>query len=316
MRVFAVRYKNDEIRAKSQSGGAFMVLTEQFLKDGVIYGCALDENLEATHIRVTNSADRSNLRRSKYVQSHIGDCYKQIKIDLLSGKKVAFSGTSCQVAGLKNFLQHEYDNLLCIDIICHGVPSPAVWKKYVQWREQTTGRKIKEAQFRNKNKFGWRRHVETLIFEDGHQIDSMVYVNMTFIHNILRPSCYECPYKSIHFPGDMTIGDYWGIEKAAPELDDNKGTSIVLVNNEKGQMCLNNAINDDVICKETRIEDSIQPPFLGPFNDRTYEIKFWNDFATRDFSYIAKKYGGAGFKNDMKRFLGKVKRKIKRLVKG
>ena len=134
-------------------------------------------------------------------------------------------------------------------------------------------------------------------------------------HNVLRPSCYECPYKSVMHPGDITIADYWGIENAAPELDDNKGVSLVLVNNETGEKILDE-VKDKIIWKETRIEDSLQPPLKAPFPKPETREQFWKDFETRDFSYITKKYGGSGFKNGMKRFLGKVKRKLKRLVKG
>ena len=132
---------------------------------------------------------------------------------------------------------------------------------------------------------------------------------------MLRPSCYECPYKSTIHPGDITIADYWGIESAAPEFDDNKGVSLVLVNNETGEKTLDE-VKDRLVWKKTRIEDSMQPPLKAPFPKPETREQFWKDFEIRDFSYITKKYGGAGFKNGMKRFLGKVKRKLKRLVKG
>ena len=315
-KVYAVRHKDEDTRAASRSGGIFTALSDEVLgKNGVVYGCVLNENFDAVHVRAENKNERNRMRGSKYIQSSLGDTFRNIKVDLESGEVALFSGTSCQVAGLKAYLQKDYENLICVDIVCHGVPSAKVWDAYLSWQEEKNNSKITGVDFRNKKDFGWRAHNETLYFENNKVVSSGVFRTIFYGHNVLRPSCYECPYKSVIHPGDITIADYWGIENAAPEFDDNKGVSLVLVNNEAGEKMLDK-VKDKIIWKETRIEDSLQPPLKAPFPQPETREQFWKDFETRDFSYITKKYGGAGFKNGMKRFLGKVKRKLKRLVKG
>ena len=239
-KVFAVKHKDESTRAASRSGGIFTALSDQVLSNGgVVYGCVLTDKFDAVHIRADNEEDRNRMRGSKYIQSKLGDTFKSVRADLDAQKSVLFSGTSCQVAGLKKYLGKEYKNLLCVDIVCHGVPSPKVWKEYLYWQEKKHKSKIVKVDFRNKKDYGWRAHKETLICENGKSVDSTVFTTLFYGHGILRPSCYECPYKSVMHPGDITIADYWGIEKAAPEFDDNKGVSLVLVNSEMGALILN-----------------------------------------------------------------------------
>lgn len=309
-KVFAVQHSNETVRAASRSGGIFTAVSDWTLaKNGVVYGCVLDESFHAIHIRAESSEERNLMRGSKYIQSKLADTYMHVKEDLLSGQEVLFSGTSCQVAGLKQYLGKEYENLLCIDIVCHGVPSPKVWDAYLQWQERQNKSKVKAVDFRNKKDFGWRAHVETLSFEDGRAINSRVFTNLFYGHSILRPCCYECPYKSVMHPGDITIADYWGIEKAAPDFDDNRGVSLVLVNNEVGER-LFNSVKNSIKWKETRLEDSMQPPLKTPFPEPENRGAFWSYFSTKSFEYVAKKYGGMGFMNKVKRGLRKIKRKL------
>ena len=286
--TYAVKHKNTETLIASRSGGIFTALSDQVLnQDGVVYGCILDESFKAIHIRAESSEDRDRMRGSKYIQSEMQDVFKSVKRDLASGRKVLFSGTSCQVAGLKKYIGKEYDNLVCIDIVCHGVPSLKVWKDYLQWQEKRNHAKIIDVDFRNKIEFGWRAHKETLTFDNGNSVSNNVFTKLFYAHNILRPCCYRCPYKSTIHPGNITIADYWGIERAAPEYDDNKGVSLVLINDETGKK-LFDAVKDDIEWKETSIKDSMQPPLIAPFpqpEDRTF---FWSDFLNRGFDYIAK----------------------------
>lgn len=309
-KVYAVQHKDEKIRAASRSGGVFTAISDNVLEqDGVVYGCVLDDSFDAIHIRTENAESRNRMRGSKYIQSKLGDTYKNIKRDLMDGRRVLFTGTSCQVAGLKQYLQKEYEDLLCIDIVCHGVPSPKVWDAYLQWQEKKNKSKVKAVDFRNKKDYGWRAHVETLSFENGRAISSRVFTNLFYGHIILRPSCYECPYKSVMHPGDITIADYWGIEKAAPEFDDNKGVSLILVNNETGANVFE-AVKECVKWKETRLEDSMQQPLKSPFPEPDNRDIFWHDFASKSFDSVAKKYGGAGIVNKVKRVLRKIKRKL------
>lgn len=308
--VFAVQHKDESIRAASRSGGIFTALSDYILeREGVVYGCALTEDFEAVHVRADRKCERDRMRGSKYIQSRMNNTYNNVKYDLDADRNVLFSGTSCQIAGLKKYLGQEYENLLCIDIVCHGVPSPKVWKAYLSWQEIKKQSKVKAVDFRNKKDFGWREHIETLFLASGETVNSKVFTTLFYGHNILRPCCYKCPYKSVMHPGDITIADYWGIEKAAPKFDDNKGVSLVLINNEKGK-CVFDAIKDRVRWQETSLEDSMQPPLIAPFPEPENRENFWNDFEYRNFDYIAKKYGGIGMGNKIKQVLKNLKRKM------
>lgn len=311
MQVYAVKHKDGEIRANSRSGGIFTAISDQFLDGGAVYGCVLNDDLMVRHVRTESKSARDKMRGSKYVQSRMGDCFKQVKEDLDNGKKVLFSGTSCQVSGLRCFLQKEYDNLFCLDIVCHGVPSPKVWMDYLKWWEQKKG-KIDTVDFRNKKRYGWADHVESIYFASGRSKDSRIFTTLFYGHNCLRPSCYECPYKQLSHPGDITIADYWGIGKAAPGFSDNKGVSLVLVNSEKGAKAFDLA-KESLIWKETRIEDSMQPPLKGPFKKPESREQFWNDYKRLGFQKIAEKYGRLSFKGrlqNLKRYLIKKKKVV------
>ena len=313
-KVYAVKHKNEATRAASRSGGIFTALSDQVLSiGGVIYGCVLTDDFNAVHIRAENEEDRNRMRGSKYIQSKLGDTFKSVKADLDAQNSVLFSGTSCQVAGLKKYLGKEYDNLFCVDIVCHGVPSKKVWDAYLQWQEQKNHSKVASVDFRNKKDFGWRDHVETIRFGNNRTVSCKVFTNLFYGHSVLRPSCYECPYKSVMHPSDITIADYWGIEKAAPEFDDNKGVSLVLINNEAGERAFDK-VKERLIWKQTKLEESLQPPLKAPFPKPENRDQFWSDFENKPFEYVAKKYGGIGLKNASKSLLRKIKRKIKKLV--
>lgn len=312
--VFAVKHKNLTTRMNSRSGGIFSAVSDIVLKTGgVVYGCVMTSGLNAKHIRAESMEKRDDMRGSKYIQSDMTTIFKDVKKDLDNKRMVLFSGTSCQVAGLKLFLGKEYHNLICMDIVCHGVPSPKVWQEYISWQNKKNRSRCVSADFRDKKRFGWAAHKETLYFENGQVVSSEVFKNLFYGHEILRPSCYRCPYKSILHPGDITIADYWGIEKAAPRFDDNKGVSLVLVNNDFGIKWFNKVI-DEIDYVRCHIEDSMQPPLKAPFKKPYDRDIFWNEFQTKDFTYIAKKYGGYGVINHAKKNYKKVKTAIKHFL--
>lgn len=311
-KVYAVQHKDDKVRAASRSGGIFTAISDQVLTDGgVVYGCVLTEDFQAVHIRAETAEDRNRMRGSKYIQSKLGDTFNKVKRDLDNGRLVLFSGTGCQVAGLKSFLGKQYDNLVCMDLVCHGVPSKNVWQKYLEWQEKREKSKAVNVDFRNKKDFGWTAHVETVWMNNGSIVHSEVFKNLFYGHTILRPSCYECPYKSIHRNGDISIADYWRLEKAAPEFADDKGTSLVLVNSDVGEKLLK-SVNDTIRCKSTRIEDSMQMPLKAPFPRPKERDQFWNDFEKCSFTYIAKKYADFGWMNKVKHLFGRIKKKLLR----
>ena len=241
--VYGAIHKSAETRRDSQSGGAFTAISDVILDDGgIVYGCRLNEKFEAIHDRAATKAERDLFRGSKYVQSNMGDVYPRVKADLLAGHKVLFSGTPCQISGLKNYLrQVNTDKLVCVDLICHGVPSPKTWSDYLSFMlEKHHGSQIQMVNFRNKNKFGWHSHVETVTI-DGKEYDSKVYTDLFYAHTFFAPSCFTCPFRSTRRVGDITIADYWGIKDAFPEMDDNKGVSEILVSSDKGKEVFNEA---------------------------------------------------------------------------
>jgi len=261
--VYAAKNKNEEIRRQSSSGGVFTALAEEVIKDGgVVFGARFDEHWEVKHDYTETVEGLSIFRGSKYVQSRIEDCYQKVEQFLRAGRKVLFSGTPCQAAGLKLFLRKEYDYLLTVDFICHGVPSPGVWREYLKEEiaRQCDGKnivlshpvlndreaRIESISFRNKC-LGWKRFsfVLTLSLSDGYGDNKLVLLSEPLNKNIflrgflanlyLRPSCHICPAKSLKSGSDITIGDFWGIQNVMPEIDDDKGVSAVMVSTEKGK---------------------------------------------------------------------------------
>ena len=306
-KCYAVKHKKEDVLAASQSGGIFTALSDKILEEnGVIYGCVLDENHCAVHVRAEDESGRNRMRGSKYIQSRVGYAFRSVKADLSVGRKVLFSGTSCQIAGLRAFLGRDYPNLLCVDIICHGVPSPMVWKAYLQWREQKHGSRVVTANFRNKALNGWRGTTETLDLENGEVIKSKIFAMLFYDHNTIRPCCYTCPYKATMHPGDITIGDYWGIENAAPEFDDNKGVSLVLVNNQRGEEFLEQ-VKGSLLWKQTALADSMQLSLVRAFKSPRGRARFWQDFRELSFDQLVYRHCGGGI-------VSKVKRKIRILL--
>lgn len=311
--LYAVKHYSEEVRRKSRSGGVFTALSDEILNcNGLVYGCVMKDQYTAVHIRAENNSDRNKMRGSKYIQSNLGDCFMTVKEDLIEGRTVLFSGTSCQIDGLKSFLGKEYENLICVDIVCHAVPSKKIWTSFVEWQEKKYGKCI-SIDFRNKNDFGWGAHIETLIFSQKGKrtaIDSEIFRNLFYGDLISRPSCYNCSYKTIYHPGDITIGDYWGIDKAAPGFSDNRGVSLVIVNTDKGRT-LFEAVKKNCIVKETKIEDSMQMPFVESVHRPENRDVFWEDYQKKDFRYIIKKYGRKNWKQDVKFCIRHIRRKLK-----
>ena len=293
--VYAAKHIDDSERLKSQSGGMFAAISDVVLQDGgVIYGCILNDSFEAVHARTESKAGRDAMRYSKYVQSNMGDCFLKVYEDLKRGKKVLFSGTSCQIAGLQGFLKMKKDvsdtELYTVDIVCHGVPSPRVWRDYLAWEERKKRSRIRNVICRNKVRYGWKSHVVTITWDKGRPVNSRVFPKLFYSHVILRPACYRCPYKDIIHPADITVADYWGIDKALPGFKDDKGVSLVLVNTDKGKELFKRC-SGSLIIKKTKLEDSMQQPLIAPYDPPDNRQQFWKDYRSGDFKAVAVKYG-------------------------
>lgn len=233
-------YADEPTRAESSSGGLFPVLANAILNQGgYICGAVYDEHFKVHHIVTADPEEVRKMRGSKYVQSDTGYIFQEIRQILETGAPILFTGVSCQVAGLKAFLKKPYANLYCVDILCHGAPSPGVFRKYLS--EEFAGEQIQSIQFRDKQTGGWH-DFHIVVLTDKRELNQPLLENgyaAAFLHNMInRPCCADCRFQKLPRQGDITIGDFWGIEDCAPELDDNKGTSLVLVNSEKGKALL------------------------------------------------------------------------------
>lgn len=288
--VYGIKHNNEHIRAASRSGGFFTAVTDVVLKDGgVVYGCALNASFLAEHRRAETAAERDLFRGSKYIQSNIGNSYKNVKKDLDSGRTVLFSGTPCQIEGLINFLtlsRADMSKLITIDIICHGVPSPMVWSDYLGAMADTGS--IDKVDFRDKTNFGWRAHVETLTIK-GEQKSSENFKKLFYSHLILRPSCFSCNYKNTQRVSDITIGDYWRIENIDKSFDDDKGISLVMLNTDKGKEYFDRCKND-LIIKEYPLSRSIQPALSNNYSIPKNRDAFWQEYKHANVMELVDKY--------------------------
>ncbi|WP_320607715.1 Coenzyme F420 hydrogenase/dehydrogenase, beta subunit C-terminal domain [Floccifex sp.] len=257
-------YANDEkIISKSSSGGIFSILAEKVLKsEGIVFGCSMSNDCKtAQHISIKSLDELSELTGSKYIQSDVKDTFREAKEALLSGKTVLFSGTPCQIAGLRTFLgDKEYKNLLLVDVVCHGTPSPYVWKKYIEEKERDMNKKIVHVSFRDKT-HGWKKYSLKLAYSDGTEELTPVTDNLYlkgFINNYyLRNSCYNCQFKNKNYYSDLTLGDYWGIEEKKLSYKDSKGVSIVISNSNKGLYFLDK-IKNDCYLQKVDLKDALE----------------------------------------------------------
>ena len=310
LRVCAAKNNNETERLSSSSGGVFILIAKEVLKaGGVVFGAKFDSDFNVIHDYCETEEELCKFQGSKYVQSRIGNTYTQVKKFLTEGRKVLFSGTSCQIAGLKHFLRKEYDNLFTIDVVCHGVPSPLVWKNYlneIKCAKRKIGKNsvflsvneisvdLTDISFRDKTN-GWKKFGFKITYVASRATENTVsksYINKLtliepfydnifmkgFLQNLyLRPSCYYCAAKAGKAHSDITIADYWGIQNYYPQFDDDKGIGLVLINSEKGEQ-LYSSLNLDSI--NTAYEDGLRN---NPFIERSvavpkYRSYFWENY--------------------------------------
>ncbi len=239
-KAVAAQNQNDSIRQSSSSGGVFTALAERILEDGgVVCAAAYDDKFAVVH-KITNQAERlAAFRGAKYAQSHSGHLFGEIKTLLAADTPVLFVGTPCQCAGLRSYLGKKPENLLLVDMVCHGVPSPDVWQRYLDLRRSTNG-EISAINLRNKST-GWSRYAYSVeICHENGTVYSVPQGQDPFMRGFtsdlyLRPSCSRCSFKGYERCTDLTLGDCWGIWELMPEFDDNQGTSLLLIHSTKGQ---------------------------------------------------------------------------------
>lgn len=322
--AYAAYSINQSERCNSSSGGLFSLLAKTVLSQGgVVYGVAMSADCrQAEFIRIVNEVDLQYLRGSKYLQAHVGQTFKKVKNDLDAGNTVLFSGTGCQVNALKGFLcggrydeetiVEKYHNLYCMDVICHGTPSPALWQEYVKYTEEQNGAKLVSINFRCKDD-SWVDFGMKEIDEKHKQVyipkDKDPYMLMFLRDYCLRPSCYECKAKEVKL-SDITLADFWGIDKVAPEMNDGKGISLVLVRTSKGKR-LFQEIRNELKIKEVSYEDGVagNPAEYRSVARPLERDCFFDDMHHLSFEELRMKYGlpaTVSFKRKVKAFVKKI----------
>lgn len=304
---------DEKTRIKSSSGGIFTLLATEILNNnGVVFGASFDKEFNVEHIYIEKGEDIEKLRCSKYVQSKIGDTYRKVKKFLEDDRYVLFTGTPCQIEGLKTYLQSDYEKLYTQDIICHGVPSPKIWNKYKKYRINIDNDILQNINFRNKDN-GWKLYNMKILYKNmqyKRSIKEDIYMKIFLKNFSLRDSCYNCSFKKKNRNSDITLGDFWGIQNIFPELDDDKGTSLVILNSEKGKILFEN-IKEKIVFKEANIDDAIKynPSMIKSVEKPIKREEFFTDLNKLEFNVLVQKYCPKD--NYIKKIVNKIKRLIK-----
>lgn len=310
--AYAAMCRDEDVRMSSSSGGIFYYAAKQVLEQkGVVFGAAFDSDFLVEHVEISNSEELGKLQGSKYLQSRAFGTFQCVKERLNVNVPVLYSGTECQIEGLKNFLGKEYENLYTIDVLCHGVPSSKVWEKYLDEKTQKYHSKVKDICFRNKEN-GWSNYNVRIQFENGAEYKCRYneddYMKLFLADICLRPSCHNCRFKNIPRKSDLTLGDCWGVEKYFPQMYDNKGTSIVMANTEKGERLLR-ALSGEIELQTIELEKAI--PHNGAFKQNVEQhrnrAKFFANLEKRELGKLVKLCEAPIYKRAF--------RKIKRIIK-
>lgn len=324
-------YKNrNDILMKSSSGGAFWAIAESFFtSQGYCYGARYDSSFRVVHSDVDSLEMCTIFQGSKYVQSDITKCFTKIEKQLAEGARILFTGTPCQIAAVKHYLETkkiDMTNLYSVDIVCHGVPSPSVWHDFVEHLKSKEHSNLKNFSFRYKP-YGWKGYPIYAEFENGKKYVNTMnvssYQNLFRKNLLIRQSCFNCPYPG-KYQSDLTIGDFWGIELCMPEISVKNGVSLIVVHTNKGNDIIAKMNKLDVILKE--VMDDKYKKYNHNLISATkcpdaYE-KFWDDYENKGIDYVLYKYGDDNFRGKVmfytKNFLrrtglaDKIKKKIGR----
>lgn len=263
-RYFCGYVKDDAMLKKSSSGGVFGTLANAILSDGgLVCGCTYDKNMKATHVLSDDSKQIQSMYGSKYVQSEIASSFEQIQKQVTAGRTVLFTGTACQIAALRLYLAKEYENLYCVEILCHGVPSPGLFRCYVEYLERKLGGRISDIQFRNKEKKGWGSEHRTCVMYEKKRTKRQyrptlpAYFSAFFYGLNLRESCYRCRFACPNRVADLTIGDFWGSWAKYHERFQ-QGISVVGINSEKGSRLFDAIREQFSFCEELEEKEAIR----------------------------------------------------------
>lgn len=310
--MYAARNRDEDVRKKSSSGGVFSLIAESIIKQGgVVFGARFDDSFEVVLDVAASLEQLDAFRGSKYLQAIVGDSYKNCKVLLDAGRPVLFTGTPCQISGLLHFLRKPYPNLLTIDFICHGVPSPGVWRNYLKEVVSSGKQALRDAKFR-KSRRGWKRYGFAFDYDTTEHLATFYssfeknpYIQAFLKNVILRPSCYACPAKNGSSMSDLTLADFWGIEHLAPELDDDIGTSLVIVHTEKGR----SFIPFDKLKSKRMGNEALQynPSYFSSSIPNPNRDGFFHNFSkSKNLNYTLVKYSRTSFRTRVFSFIYKL----------
>ena len=308
--AYALKHNDPSVLEKSTSGGIFTAVSDYVLSaGGVVYGAAIDDNIVVRHTRATTPDERDRMRGSKYVQSELGDTLVSVKRDLAAGKKVLFVGTPCQVAGLKSYLGNKCDGLITLDLICHGVPSPLIYKEHIGFLSKKLNTKIIDYKFRPK-KWGWHVHREIACGEK-REYHSTPYTDLWrylyYSRIATRPSCNNCPYSNLSRVGDITIGDCRGIDRVLPDFKSDEGVTLAIVNTDVGKAVFE-AISDTVTAVALNVSDVMQPPLRQSSKPNPESERFFEIYKTKGYKAAISEYYGPTYV--LKYYIKKMLRRI------
>lgn len=292
-KVYAAVNKKQDILRHSSSGGVFSAIADFILEsDGICYGVAV-EKLKIQYLRVDNKQDLYKIMGSKYVQAENSKVFESVEKDCKTGKKVLFVGTPCLVAGLKSFLKEEYKNLYTLDIVCHGTPSKIYFHKYIEYLKNKLKIEVMEFNFRDKSKYGISCISSCKIKKNGkskkivltNQLLNYYYFYM--FADSYRESCYKCKYTNLNRVSDITLGDFWGIEKLNSKLDVEHGCSAIIINSSKGEFLLTNVLSNKCYLEKKSIDDLTLNSALYRQVDRPFtRDTLYNELLENDFEYL------------------------------
>lgn len=293
-KVFACIHKDDMVKFSSSSGGLFTALSDYVIDSGgIVFGAKYNESFDVEHSYAENKIAANAFKCSKYVQSDIKNTYKQTEEFLKKDKLVLFSGTPCQIAGLYSFLMRDYDNLVTVDLVCHGVPSPKVFKEYLKYVSNKYNSKIKYINFKEKSS-GWLTPTINIKFENNScyskRLSDDIFIKLWSGMNLIsRPACHNCKFTKTDRESDITIGDFWGIQNSMPDFMDDMGTSLLILNTSKGEKIFNK-IKSRLKIRKSNIESIENPNLFFPTPVGVGRKNFFRDFNCKPFKYIVFKY--------------------------
>ena len=309
-RAVILQHKNEKICKESTSGGAFTAIAEYVIsREGIVFGVAFDDELRVKHISVENPKELYKFRNSKYVQSYVGDSYKMVKRELEKNRLVCFSGTPCQIEGLRSFLARDYDNLILVDVVCRAVPSPGVWEKYVEMEKKKWG-SIASVRFRDKT-LGYQFSTMEIKNNEGiitrGSIDTQPWLRMFFSGMIIRPSCTNCCFRGSQRNSDFTIWDCFNSYKFDTSFDESKGTTRMLIHSAKGMEVFNEIKKEfqyreiDPLIAVQAVQEMKKSPGFNPKRE-----EFFNDYKNMEMQKLINKYFPITIKLRIKNYTRRV----------